>query len=199
MFTGIITALGRIAQTRTIDNNGASDLRVYVSTDAAFLPGLSIGSSIAVNGVCLTATELPGDGFWADISHASLSCTSLGQLAVDAVVNLESALTPNTALDGHFVSGHVDAVARIIHIQAEGRSTRYTIELPATLKKYLAIKGSIAVDGVSLTVNTVSDNDFAVNIVPHTLQHTIFQYYTVGSLVNLEVDIIARYLERLLQ
>jgi riboflavin synthase len=162
------------------------------------LADVQLGDSIAVNGVCLTAVELPGDGFWADVSKETLSKTTLGQYQQGQAVNLEKALTPTTRLGGHLVSGHVDGIGEVVLREAAGRSEHFQIKAPDELARYIAQKGSICVDGTSLTVNAVSDSVFDLNIVPHTLQETIMDDYQMGALVNLEVDLIARYLERLL-
>lgn len=194
MFTGIIEALGAAA---AIQHN--ADMRLLVASGALDMTDVQLGDSIAVNGVCLTVTEqVPGTGFWADVSRETLAHSTLGELQSGAPLNLEKALTPSTRLGGHLVSGHVDAVGRIVAIQDDGRSTRLSIEAPATLMRYIAVKGSICVDGVSLTVNSVEAALFTLNIVPHTLDQTLIKYYSVGRPVNLEVDLIARYLERLL-
>jgi len=158
-----------------------------------------LGDSIAVNGVCLTAIALQDQAFMADVSAETMSKTSLGQLSVGSPVNLETALTLNTALGGHLVSGHVDGLATLVEMQPDARSIRYRFEVEPAIQHYIAIKGSVTIDGTSLTVNNVEGNQFDVNIVPHTQQKTVFQYYQDGSRVNIEVDIIARYLERLLQ
>ncbi len=194
MFTGIIQAVGTIA---ALQPQGA-DARLRIQTGKLPMEHTALGDSIAVNGVCLTAVELPGDGFWADVSGESLARTTLGGLRVGSRVNLEKALTPTTHLGGHLVSGHVDGVGRVIERRPDGRSERFRIEAPKELAKYIAEKGSITVDGISLTVNAVDGVAFELNIVPHTLQETIMSAYAVGTAVNLEVDLIARYLERLL-
>jgi riboflavin synthase len=195
MFTGIIQALG------TIDMHEArgGDVRLGIGCGDLDLGGIQIGDSIAVNGVCLTAVELGAQSFVADVSQETLQCTSLGQLARGSLVNLESALTLNTALGGHLVSGHVDGLTIVVEMEADARSVRYRFEVDPELQHYIAVKGSVTLDGTSLTVNGVESNRFDVNIVPHTQQRTVFQSYQVGSKVNLEVDIIARYLERLLR
>ncbi len=195
MFTGIIEALGEIAETRL----QGGDLRLRVKTGRLDLSDVKLGDSIAVNGVCLTAVELPGDGFWADVSRETLAHTEFEQLRSGDQVNLEKALTPSSRLGGHIVSGHVDGIGTIIHKQDDGRSIRFTIQAPKALSRYIAVKGSICVDGVSLTVNKVDGECFQLNIVPHTLEETLIKYYSVGQRINLEVDLIARYLERLLQ
>lgn len=194
MFTGIIQAVGNIAG---IEPKGV-DARLYLRTGKLDLSDVAIGDSIAVNGVCLTAVSLPGDGFWADVSGETLDKTTLGALTRGAEVNLEKALTPTTRLGGHLVSGHVDGVGEVVGRRDEGRSVRFEVRAPAELARYIAAKGSICVDGVSLTVNAVNGAVFGLNIVPHTLAETTLKHCAVGSRVNLEVDVIARYLERLL-
>ncbi len=194
MFTGIVVAIGRIA---ALESQGA-DMRLRVETGTLDVQNLGLGDSVAVSGVCLTATALHADGFSADVSGETLRCTTLGQLKLGEAVNLEQALTLATPLGGHLVSGHVDGVGVVRERVAAGRSVRFVIEAPAALAKYIAVKGSICVDGVSLTVNEVSGGAFAVNIVPHTLQATTFGAFQPGRRVNIEVDVVARYLERLL-
>jgi len=194
MFTGIIQAIGTIA---ALEPKG-QDVRVRVQTGKLDLSDVQLGDSIAVNGVCLTAVELPGDGFWADVSGETLSRTTFAALQKGSQANLEKALTPTTRLGGHLVSGHVDGIGEIISRKTEGRSERFVIRAPNALAKYIAEKGSICVDGISLTVNGVSGAEFELNIVPHTLVETTMSEFKTGTQVNLEVDIIARYLERLL-
>jgi len=194
MFTGIIQAVGYIAQKKT----GRVDASLYVHTVALDMSTALRGDSIAVSGVCLTAIELTPQGFWADVSGETLSLTTLGELRVGSRVNLEKALTPQTPLGGHIVSGHADGVGVITQFYYEGRSVRLHIRAPDELAKYIAQKGSICVDGISLTVNSVSGAEFTLNIVPHTLNVTTLATAKVGQRVNLEVDVIARYLERLL-
>lgn len=194
MFTGIIQAVGKIS---VLEAKGG-DARLRIATGSLDLGGVSIGDSIAVSGVCLTAVELPGDGFWADVSGETLARTTLGALRQGDSVNLEKALTPSTPLGGHLVSGHVDGVGEVRERRAEARSVRFRIEAPAALARYIAAKGSICVDGVSLTVNAVDGASFELNIVPHTLAATTLGEFRPGRRVNLEVDLIARYLERLL-
>jgi riboflavin synthase len=159
---------------------------------------VALGDSIAVNGVCLTAVALDSGSFSADVSRETLSLTSLGHLARGSKVNLEKALTLQTRLGGHLVSGHVDGLGEVISRHDDARSVRFSIRAPAQLAKYIAAKGSITMDGTSLTVNKVEGSTFELNIVPHTLQETIIADYRSGTPVNLEVDVIARYLERLL-
>jgi riboflavin synthase len=192
MFTGIIQTVGRVA---AIDRRGA-DARLRIV--GLSLPAGPPGESIAVSGVCLTAVEFIEDGFVADVSAETLACTTLGAWSVGQRVNLERALAVGERLGGHIVSGHVDGVGELVSRQADGRSQRFVLRAPAALARYIAAKGSITVDGVSLTVNTVSGAEFGVNIVPHTLTHTSLDALRAGSRVNLEVDLLARYLERLL-
>ena len=194
MFTGIIEAVGEVVE---LQQRGG-DVRLRIRTGKLDLSDVAMGDSIAVNGVCLTAVDLPGDGFVADVSRETLSLTSLGQLKPGSAVNLEKALTLATRLGGHLVSGHVDGLGTVIERHDDARSVRFTIEAPEDLARYIAHKGSITVDGTSLTVNAVNGRRFELNIVPHTLQETIMDRYTAGRRVNLEVDLIARYLERLL-
>ena len=194
MFTGIIQAIGKVQQ---IEHKGG-DVRLTLDTADLELKASELGDSIAVNGVCLTAIEFTDHGFIADVSAETLSKTSLGMLKPGSPVNLEKALTLNTALGGHLVSGHVDGLGKLLSQRNDGRSIRYQFSVPQELAHYIAQKGSITIDGTSLTVNHVEGNQFDVNIVPHTREHTIFQYYEINTQVNIEVDIIARYLERLL-
>ena len=194
MFTGIIETMGTVAALQP--RNG--DLRVRIATTTLPLADVRIGDSIATNGVCLTVVELPGDGYWADVSRETLAFTTIGEWRVGAAVNLEKALMAASRLGGHIVSGHVDGVGEVVSRREDARSIRLTVRAPAELAKYIAHKGSICVDGISLTVNAVSGTDFELNIVPHTAQVTVIGNYGIGTRVNLEVDVIARYLERLL-
>jgi riboflavin synthase len=171
---------------------------MYVRTGKLDLADVTAGDSIAVSGVCLTAVALPGDGFWADVSGETLARTTLGEVKTGAAVNLEKALTPTTRLGGHLVSGHVDGVGTVLTRHDDGRSVRLRVQAPAQLARYIAEKGSVTVDGVSLTVNGVTGATFDLNIVPHTLSETTIGECSPGRRVNLEVDLIARYLERLL-
>jgi len=193
MFTGIIESLGKI---ESIEDKGG-DARFWIQTGKMNMSDVQLGDSIAMNGVCLTAIELRSDAYCADVSGETLSLTSLKQLKEGSTVNLEKALTLQTRLGGHMVSGHVDGLGVVIDRYDDGRSVRFIIEAAETLAKYIAMKGSITVDGVSLTVNKVDGCQFELNIVPHTLQETIMGGYQTGSEVNLEVDLVARYLERL--
>lgn len=194
MFTGIIEAVGHIRASQPKDG----DLRLYIATGKLDLSDVALGDSIATNGVCLTVVDLPGDGFWADVSRETLEYSTLTNLSVGSPVNLERALTPETRLGGHIVSGHVDGVAEIVSLREDARSWRFVMRAPDDLAKYIAHKGSITVDGVSLTVNKINGAEFELNIVPHTVQETIIGTYKPNSRVNIEVDVIARYLERLL-
>jgi riboflavin synthase len=195
MFTGIIQSLGSI---ESLDHKGG-DISLVIDTGELDLEGCDIGDSIAVNGVCLTAVSYASGQFVADVSTETLNKTSLGGLKAGSPVNLEKALTLNTALGGHLVSGHVDGLAIVVDLHEDARSIRYTFELAPELQHYIAEKGSVTIDGTSLTVNSVERNRFEVNIVPHTRDKTIFQFYGPGTKVNIEVDIIARYLERLIE
>jgi riboflavin synthase len=174
------------------------DLRLHIQTGGLDLGDVEPGDSIAVNGVCLTAVALSGDGFAADVSNETLSLTSLGRLEPGGRVNLEKALTLQTRLGGHLVSGHVDGLGEVVERRDDARSVRFRIRAPRELARYIAHKGSITVDGISLTVNAVDGDVFDLNIVPHTLQETTMAEYRPGRRVNLEVDLVARYLERLL-
>lgn len=194
MFTGIIEAIGSI---RAMTPKGG-DVRVHVATGKLDLADVKLGDSIAVNGICLTAVALPGDGFWADVSRETLTRTAFVDLRVGTRVNLEKALTPTSRLGGHLVSGHVDGVGEIVARADNARAIQFRVRAPAELAKYIAFKGSITVDGTSLTVNAVDGAEFELTIVPHTLQETIMADYQAGRRVNLEVDLLARYLERLL-
>ena len=194
MFTGIIQAVGKLVASE----NRSGDKRLHIHTANLDLSDVILGDSIATNGVCLTVVELPGNGFWADVSVETLDYTTLGNLKDGSAVNLEKALRASDRLGGHIVSGHVDGVGEVVSIHNDARSIRYRLRAPAELAKYIAHKGSICVDGVSLTVNKVEGAEFELNIVPHTQQKTVFGEYKTGTLVNLEVDVIARYLERLL-
>ena len=194
MFTGIVEAVGAIAG---LESKG-SDLRVTITTGKLDLADVKLGDSIAVNGICLTAVSLPGSGFVADVSAETLHRSTFSGLRQGTPVNLEKALTPTTRLGGHLVSGHVDGIGEVIERRNEGRSVRFRIKAPDELARYIATKGSITVDGISLTVNGVDGAVFELNLVPHTLQETTMQAFVAGQRVNLEVDLIARYLERLL-
>ncbi|MGD8349152.1 MAG: riboflavin synthase [Gammaproteobacteria bacterium] len=195
MFTGIVKAVGSISGKQ--DRDG--DMRLVIDCGGLDLAGTRAGDSIAVNGVCLTAVEIDARGFAADVSLETLGKTSLGELDIGSPVNLETALALGDPLGGHLVSGHVDGIGVLLESKPEARSIRYRFEVEPELQHYIAVKGSVTVDGTSLTVNMVDGNRFDVNIVPHTRQNTVFGSYRPGSRVNIEVDIIARYLERLLE
>jgi len=194
MFTGIIEAIGQIGIIRP----QGGDSRLFIKSEQLDYSDVKLGDSIAVNGVCLTVTDLEFRGFWADVSNETMIHTRMSGYSVGTRVNLEKALTLNTRLGGHMVSGHVDGVGLVLERYDDGRSIRFVIEAPDSLAKYIAEKGSITVDGVSLTVNSVEKSQFVLNIVPHTAAETVIDGYKPGSKVHLEVDLVARYLERLL-
>lgn len=194
MFTGIVQAVGKVIR---IEPRGG-DVRLHVDGGSLDFADVSLGDSIATQGVCLTVAALNGRVFQADVSRESLRLTTLGRLGAGASVNLEKALTLNTRLGGHLVSGHIDGVGKIIERSGDARSIHFSVQAPDVLAKYIAHKGSICVDGVSLTVNGVSGARFELNVIPQTLQETTLAGYGPGQEVNLEVDLIARYLERLL-
>lgn len=195
MFTGIILAIGKISAIQ----RKAGDFRLQIDTGKLPLQDVQLGDSIAVNGVCLTAIELGARHFCADVSNETWERTTLSQAAVGTAVNLELALTPSTRMGGHIVSGHVDGIGKVVGRRQDGRSQRFTVQVPDGLAKYIAEKGSICINGISLTVNEVNGALFGVNIVPHTLQETTLDTAVVGTAVNLEVDILARYMERLMR
>jgi len=194
LFTGIVQDLGRV---QSLEQRGG-DVRMVIRCEQLDPARWAIGDSICVQGCCLTAIEIVDRSFAADVSRETLSLTTLGELRPGAAVNLEPSLRAGDALGGHLVSGHVDGVARIESISGDARSQRLRIAVPQELARYIARKGSVAVDGVSLTVNEVDGAVFGVNIIPHTQAVTTLGSLTVGSRVNLEVDQVARYLERLL-
>jgi len=193
MFTGIVQDVGKVLARE--DRGG--DARMIIGFSQLRSTDFAIGDSICVQGCCLTATELPQGAFAADVSRETLSLTTLGDLAVGSPVNLEPSLKAGDALGGHLVSGHIDGVAQVVAISGDARSTRLKISVPADLARYIARKGSVAIDGVSLTVNEVEGDTFGVNIIPHTQTVTTLGKLVVGSRVNLEVDQVARYVERL--
>lgn len=194
MFTGIIKAQGTI---EAMQRRGG-DVRLTVSSAELPWSSYDIGESIAVNGVCLTAVALHDDGFDTDVSTETLDVTALGGLNIGSSVNLEPAISVGERLGGHLVSGHVDCVGTVKTQVSDARSIRLTVEVPQEYARYVARKGSVCIDGVSLTINEVSGNSFAVNIIPHTADVTIIGAYEVGTIVNIEVDLLARYIERLL-
>ena len=194
MFTGIIEGVGRLA---TLEHR-SGDVRLTIDVGSLPFDAVQLGESIAVNGVCLTVIEFDARGFAADASNETLALTTLGALAVGDAVNLERAMRPTDRLGGHLVSGHVDGLGRVERIEPDARAQRWRFSAPAPLLRYIAKKGSICVDGVSLTVNEVDDAGFDVALIPHTVAHTRFAHTQVGDAVNLEIDLVARYVERLL-
>ena len=195
MFTGLIQGVGRL---RALEPSGG-DIRIHIDTGSLPFNAVELGESIAVNGVCLTVTGFDDVSFSADVSTETLSLTTLGALGEGAALNLERALQPTERMGGHMVSGHVDGVGRVLDVHDDARAQRWRFQMPAELAKYVAKKGSISVDGVSLTVNAVDDTTFEVALVPHTVSHTAFADTQVGDAVNLEIDVVARYVERLLE
>jgi riboflavin synthase len=194
MFTGIVQDVGRIEEREA----RGGDARLTIAALKLDLARVALGDSICVQGVCLTVTALHGRAFSVDVSRETLSLTTLGELEPQAPVNLEPALRAGEALGGHLVSGHVDGVATLVAIAPEGRSQRLTLQVPSHLARYVARKGSVALDGVSLTVNEVEARSFGVNLIPHTLAVTTLGQLTKGARLNLEVDQMARYVERLM-
>ena len=200
MFTGLIEGVGTLAARE--ERGGDARLRIAVGSlpwDSGNVADVQLGESIAVNGVCLTVVAFDAVSFEADASNETLALTTLGELPVGRALNLERAMRPSDRLGGHMVSGHVDGVGRVLHVWDDARAQRWMFEVPAGLRRYIASKGSICVDGVSLTVNAVDDAGFEVALVPHTIAHTAFARTAIGDGVNLEVDLVARYVERLLQ
>ena len=199
MFTGIIEGVGRLA---TRENLGGDVRFTFATGSLPWLNGnaddVRLGESIAVNGVCLTVVGFDADSFQADASRETLALTTLGALAPGAALNLERAMRPTDRLGGHLVSGHVDGLGRVVSVHEDARAQRWRFAAPAGLLKYIAKKGSICVDGVSLTVNEVDDAGFEVALIPHTVAHTRFSETASGDPVNLEIDLVARYVERLL-
>ena len=193
MFTGIISAIGEIAELE----HRQGDVRLSIQAPELGFDDVRLGDSIACNGVCLTAVELIENGFIADVSVETLSLTTIEYWKLNTRINLEKAMQASDRFGGHIVSGHVDGIGEVVSLHEDARSWRFTIKAPANLAKYIAQKGSITVDGTSITVNAVKGSEFEMNIVPHTMIHTIISDYKVGTKVNLEVDLIARYLERL--
>ena len=194
MFTGIIQALGKVAK---LDNRG-NDIRLTVSSSSLDMSDVALGDSIATNGVCLTVTDMGADYYCADVSQETIKLTGFAHYTVGSSVNLEKAMRPSDRFGGHIVSGHVDGVGEVSRIIKHADYIEFWIKAPTSLAKYIAHKGSITVDGVSLTVNEVNGAEFMLWIIPHTLKETIMSTYKVGTAVNLEVDVIARYLERLM-
>jgi len=193
MFTGLVQATGDIAQVQ----EQSGDKRFLIASQDLGFSQVKLGDSICVNGVCLTVVALEGDAFWTDVSSETLTCTTFDTLQIGDAVNLEKSLTPATPMGGHFVTGHVDGLAVVTSLEKDARSVRFRLKVPKDLAKYIAAKGSVCLDGTSLTVNDVEDNEFGINIIPHTYDNTLFKQYNVGSVLNLEIDLIARYVERL--
>jgi len=194
MFTGLIEAMGGV---RSLHEHGG-DVRLWIDSATLDLRDAALGDSIAVNGVCLTVVALEPAAFAVDVSNETLACTTLGRWRAGQPVNLEQALRLGDRLGGHLVSGHVDGVGTVLAVEPDARSLRWCFALPRALARYVAVKGSIAVDGVSLTVNAVESDRFAVNLIPHTMAHTVFGHARAGDAVNLEIDLMARYAERLM-
>jgi riboflavin synthase len=194
MFTGIIAAKGKV---EAVEPNGG-DLRLTISAGKLDLSDIKLGDSVSTNGVCLTVVDISDDKLGFDVSTETLERTSLGQAEPGAEVNLEKAMAVGDRLGGHIVSGHVDGLGTVAEMTSSARSVIFRFDVPANLERYIAEKGSICIDGTSLTVNQVGPGWFEVNIIPHTMQETIICHYQAGTRVNLEVDLIARYLERLI-
>ncbi len=194
MFTGLIEGVGQVA---ALEPRGG-DVRLRIAVGSLPFADVALGESIAVSGVCLTVIEFDAESFAADASTETLSLTTLGSMIVGQTVNLERAMRPTDRLGGHLVSGHVDGAGRVLSIHDDARAQRWRFAAPASLSKYIATKGSICVDGVSLTVNAVDSQGFEVALIPHTVSHTAFSSTRVGDPVNLEIDLVARYVERLL-
>lgn len=194
MFTGLIEGVGRVL---AVEPRGG-DARLRIEVGSLPFADVAMGESIAVSGVCLTVVAFDATSFAADASTETLALTTLGGLDVGRAVNLERAMRPTDRLGGHLVSGHVDGVGRVQQVWPDARAQRWRFTAPASLLRYVAVKGSICVDGVSLTVNAVDDAGFEVALIPHTVAHTAFASTQVGDAVNLEVDLVARYVERLL-
>ena len=194
MFTGIIEGVGHLASIDT----GSGDARLRIAVGSLPFSEVQLGESIAVNGVCLTVVAFNANFFEADASNETLSLTTLGALVPGAPLNLERAMRPTDRLGGHMVSGHVDGVGTVLDIQPDARAQRWRFAAPRALLRYVASKGSICVDGVSLTVNQVDAEGFEVALIPHTVSNTVFAGTAIGAAVNLEIDLVARYVERLL-
>lgn len=194
MFTGIIEATGSVS---AIEEKGEDSCFVF-NTEKLSLSDMKLGDSISVNGVCLSIVEKDEYSFSADLSKETLSLTTFSILKAGSRINLEKAMMLSDRINGHMVSGHIDGIGKVLNKTDEGRSIKYTIEFPEELNKFISKKGSISIDGVSLTVNDVNNNTFDVNIIPHTLSETIFSEYDIDTRVNIEVDQIARYLDQLI-
>lgn len=193
MFTGIIETVGEVVAKELREG----DVKLTLKADESYLEAVMLGDSIACNGVCLTVVDRTSNQFMLDVSVETLSLTTIGDWDVGSKVNLEQAMIASSRFGGHIVSGHIDRIGEIIDIAEDARSWRMTVRVPKNIRQYIAKKGSISVDGVSLTINSVEDSEFSVNIVPHTLSHTIIGDYKLNQKVNIEIDTIARYVERL--
>ena len=193
MFTGIIETVGEVVAKELREG----DVKLTLKADESYLEAVMLGDSIACNGVCLTVVDRTSNQFMLDVSVETLSLTTIGDWDVGSKVNLEQAMIASSRFGGHIVSGHIDRIGEIIDIADDARSWRMTVRVPKNIRQYIAKKGSISVDGVSLTINSVEDNEFSVNIVPHTFSHTIIGDYKLNQKVNIEIDTIARYVERL--
>ena len=193
MFTGIIQAIGKINEIESND----SDNRFVFNAGEMKLDDVKIGDSISVNGVCLSVIEKTENSFSVDISEETLSLTTFSSMKVNAKVNLEKAMTLSSRINGHMISGHIDGVGHIVNRESRGNSIFLLVEFPIKLERLISKKGSVSVDGVSLTVNEVEENNFSINIIPHTLSKTILSEYKIGTKVNIEIDLVARYLEKL--
>ena len=193
MFTGIIETVGEVVAKELREG----DVKLTLEADESYLEAVMLGDSIACNGVCLTVVDRTSNQFMLDVSVETLSLTTIGDWDVGSKVNLEQAMIASSRFGGHIVSGHIDRIGEIIDITEDARSWRMTVRVPKNIRQYIAKKGSICVDGVSLTINSVEDSEFSVNIVPHTLSHTIIGNYKLNQKVNIEIDTIARYVERL--
>ena len=193
MFTGIIETVGEVVAKELREG----DVKLTLKADESYLEAVMLGDSIACNGVCLTVVDRTNNQFMLDVSVETLSLTTIGDWDVGSKVNLEQAMIASSRFGGHIVSGHIDRIGEIIDIADDARSWRMTVRVPKNIRQYIAKKGSICVDGVSLTINSVEDSEFSVNIVPHTLSHTIIGDYKLNQKVNIEIDTIARYVERL--
>ena len=193
MFTGIIETVGEVVAKELREG----DVKLTLEADESYLEAVMLGDSIACNGVCLTVVDRTSNQFMLDVSVETLSLTTIGDWDVGSKVNLEQAMIASSRFGGHIVSGHIDRIGEIIDITEDARSWRMTVRVPKNIRQYIAKKGSICVDGVSLTINSVEDSEFSVNIVPHTFSHTIIGDYKLNQKVNIEIDTIARYVERL--
>lgn len=193
MFTGIIESLGKVESLQSI----GGDVRLRIQTDLD-MSDVHLGDSIATNGICLTVIEWGENWYAADVSRESLDRTTLANWKVGQPVNVEKAMLPTTRFGGHIVSGHVDAVGEIVVVRSDARSIYFEVTAPKEIAKYLAEKGSITVDGISLTINHLRGNILSLNLIPHTAERTNISTWKLGTKVNLEVDILARYIERLL-